>query len=164
VDWDNDSKKDLITGVAYGYLRIYSNTAADNMPAFDGGSNGYSRLKAGGLDFDSGYISAPEIVDWDNDGDLDVLCGDYDGNISILINNAGAGQVPSFSSSTALYLTTGWPLDVDGDSHPLVTDWNGDGNKDLIVGARDGCLYYYQNINTDASPQFNTGAALTCRE
>lgn len=44
---------------------------------------------------------------------------------------------------------------------PLFTDWNGDGNKDLIVGHHfQGQIYYYRNSGTTAAPVFNTERVL----
>lgn len=40
---------------------------------------------------------------------------------------------------------------------PVVVDWDGDGNKDLIVGFHyAGWLYFYRNSGTDMQPQFNS--------
>jgi hypothetical protein len=48
-------------------------------------------------------------------------------------------------------------------SVPLVTDWNNDGNKDLIIGNRihgkgndsKGYISFYQNIGLDSRPMFD---------
>jgi hypothetical protein len=38
---------------------------------------------------------------------------------------------------------------------PEAVDWNGDGAKDLLVGAfYNGFIYYYQNHGTNAAPLF----------
>ena len=43
-----------------------------------------------------------------------------------------------------------------GDANPLVTDWNSDGLKDLIVGQYSGGkLRYYQNDDSNDSPMFS---------
>lgn len=42
-----------------------------------------------------------------------------------------------------------------GHANPLITDWNGDGLKDLIVGQFSGAkLRYYENSGTNAAPVF----------
>jgi len=47
-------------------------------------------------------------------------------------------------------------IDVNiGHLVPCVTDWNGDGNKDLIVGQFDGGrMRLYLNYGTDSDPKF----------
>ena len=49
------------------------------------------------------------------------------------------------------------PLEISaGHGNPLVTDWNGDGLKDLIVGQYgEGKLSYYENKGSNESPVFN---------
>ncbi|MCK5117236.1 MAG: hypothetical protein KAR44_11595 [Candidatus Aegiribacteria sp.] len=42
-----------------------------------------------------------------------------------------------------------------GHANPLITDWNGDGLKDLILGQySSGKLRYYENNDTNDSPMF----------
>lgn len=50
----------------------------------------------------------------------------------------------------------GSPIELSlGHANPLVTDWNGDGLKDLIVGQyTGGKLRYYQNDDSNESPAF----------
>ena len=46
---------------------------------------------------------------------------------------------------------------------PVVTDWNGDGKKDLIVGhfdGRDGNIKLYLNKGTDSSPVLSSAIPL----
>ena len=48
-------------------------------------------------------------------------------------------------------------------SVPLVTDWNGDGKKDLLIGIRNysnksgskGYISFYPNKGTDSHPEFD---------
>src|SRR5512135_3345778 len=57
----------------------------------------------------------------------------------------------------SLLLSGGTTLDVGDYAIPCVTDWNGDGRKDLIVGYRyaDKVAVYY-NVGSDAAPAFST--------
>jgi len=67
------------------------------------------------------------------------------------------GATPDFqtpfkveANSSPIYLS-------DDHANPLITDWNGDGLKDLIVGQFTyGRLRYYQNIGTNSSPVFGS--------
>ncbi len=82
-----------------------------------------------------------------------------------------AGTAAAFGAvelQTGVRLTVGdKPLDDEaGIGHlvPAVADWNGDGRKDLIVGAftgNPGNVRLYLNSGTDAAPSF-TG--FTCLE
>jgi hypothetical protein len=53
------------------------------------------------------------------------------------------------------------PLEVDRHSTPTVTDWNNDGNKDLVVGQfTNGYIRLFLNQGTDANPVFNGGTLI----
>lgn len=51
--------------------------------------------------------------------------------------------------------TSASPIDLGDHAIPWVTDWNGDGHKDLIVGYRYADkIAFYPNVGTDAQPVF----------
>ena len=89
--------------------------------------------------------------------------GVYHG-VLILNLNEGDNSDPMFTrvGSDTPYLLSGTRLQktdfsyiVTGKvAHPFVVDWNEDGRKDLIVGADDGKIYYYENIGTNEKPLF----------
>jgi len=155
VDWNEDGMKDLITGERDGYVRIYLNTNTDADPVF----NGYERVKKSGVDFDCGLTSVPHIVDWDNDGKKDLLCGEDNGKIYLLINE-GTNAAPLYNS--AVFLKEMFSdIDVGSRASPTVVDWNRDGKKDLLVGETYGDVFFFENIGTDSNPQFNGSVQLT---
>jgi len=51
----------------------------------------------------------------------------------------------------------GVPITIEGGHpSPSVTDWNGDGNKDLLVGQQSGGkIRIYYNTGTDSDPVFD---------
>jgi hypothetical protein len=76
------------------------------------------------------------VVDWDGDGQLDVL-----------LNGTNAELWKGQARADGTYsLTSRGPIgERDISSHstsPTVVDWNRDGILDLLVGAEDGHLYY----------------------
>jgi hypothetical protein len=149
VDWNNDGKKDLLTGENYGYIRIYLNSNTDSDPQF----SGYTYLKKGAANFDCGSYSVPWVVDWNNDGKKDVLCGDSNGRVQYL-ENVGTDANPQFT--TSVYLQDGVSvLDPGSTVSPCVIDFNRDGKKDLLVGETYGNVFFYENKGTDAAPAFN---------
>jgi hypothetical protein len=93
------------------------------------------------------------MVDWNEDGLLDLIVGDYDGLISYFRNVGSLGSpLLTFDS----YLSVGGsPINVVGNSCPWVDDWDEDGNKDLLVGCADGRVYLFGNEGTNADPVFN---------
>jgi WD40 repeat protein len=150
VDWNNDGKKDLIVGDTDGKVRIYLNTGTDASPVF----NGFTYLQAGDADFTSYGHTAPCIVDWNNDGKKDILCGGAGGCVYLMLNTNSYAS-PAFGPAT-LVQNAGTDITFLGHpSTPLVADWNGDGKKDLLSGSSDGNVYYFENQGTDSNPTFN---------
>jgi hypothetical protein len=150
VDWNNDGKKDLLVGEQAGYLRIYLNTGTDASPVF----SGYSLVKVGGVNWkNANGFTKPEVVDWNNDGLFDIVCGDGGGGVWLLRNQGTAGS-PLFNTATFLY-NGSYALVGSSRASPVVVDWNRDGKKDLILGGYDGTLRFYDNKGTDAQPSFN---------
>lgn len=141
--------KDLILGEHNGNVRIYLNTNSDAIPVF----NGYFLLQQGGANFDCGSYSLPHIVDWNNDNKKDVICGNEEGRMWLLINN-GTNATPVFDTKVYIEGAGGYPLDAGDRAAPTVVDWNRDGNKDILCGTSIGYIYYFQNEGTDANPSF----------
>jgi len=110
---------------------------------------------------DSGLASAPCAVDWDADGDLDLLVGNILGGV-IRIENQGSAREPRFSKSVRERIQVGGKQLIvpGGDAGPATADWDGDGKWDLIVGAGDGSVQWFQNVGERASPSFAAGAQL----
>ncbi len=154
MDWNGDDKKDLITGERDGYIRIYLNTGSDEAPVF----SGYTFLLVDGLIFDCGLSSIPDVVDWNNDGLFDLLCGEDDGKVYLLLNS-GKSKDPLFESA-AFIRKGGGDLDVGSLASPTAVDWNRDGKKDLIVGELSGYLNYLENVGTDEEPLFVSSSLL----
>jgi hypothetical protein len=151
VDWDSNGKKDLVVGESYngGRVRVYSNTGSDSAPAF----SSHSFVQVGGSDFQVGDQAMPVVVDWNNDGKKDVLCGEIYGKIYYL-ENVGVDAVPVFSRSTFIQ-NNGANLEAGWRSAPVVCDWDSDGRKDLVIGSSDGRIRFYRNTGSDGEPAFS---------
>jgi hypothetical protein len=154
VDWDEDGKKDLITGGSDGLIRIYININTDADPKFEG----YTYLQKGGSNFDAGSYVCPYIIDWNKDGKKDVIIGEGNGKIWLLVNE-GTNAAPVFN--TATYVQDGGSdLDAGTRVSPVATDWDGDGRIDLLVGEYQGYVYYFKNVSLGPLPEFNGSVLL----
>jgi hypothetical protein len=96
---------------------------------------------------------AGRTVDWNGDGRIDLLFGSSDGHLSVYLNG-GTGTSPLYRTKKVLLDAGGTPIDVGFSSCPFPVDWNGDGRRDLLVGAAKGCVVWYENRGSDARPEF----------
>lgn len=89
---------------------------------------------------------APEVIDFDGDGDLDIVAGDSSGRVW-WIPNQSTGR-PSLSGAIPLVLSSGAPVKVYSRARPTVGDFDGDGTLDVMVGGGDGALMLYRGTSS----------------
>lgn len=104
------------------------------------------------------FGSWPAFVDWDADGDQDLLIGSFGGEL-FLRTNVGAPKKPEWAPEAVRIEAAGSPFKVNAHAAPAVADWNGDGLFDLVVGASDGSVQWFKNEGAMGKPRF--GAART---
>ena len=112
----------------------------------------------------------PCVTDWNGDGKKDLLVGyQTAGKIEVFLNS-GTDAQPVFTNFFNLQYfdsTNGLqdilhPSGSCGAPAPWVCDFDGDGKRDLLVGAgHDGTVWFYRNMNTDATPILAPGVRLT---
>ena len=113
VDWDGDGAADLVVGNSEGFVLFFENRGDYDVPAFLPGV----QLEAGGraihiqpgyrLDIQGpnearwGYV-CPTVVDWDSDGDLDIVSSDSTAR-HMLFENTGTRTEPKLEAAVPIY-------------------------------------------------------------
>ena len=98
-------------------------------------------------------------VDWDADGDLDILIGCFDGELKLRVNEGDANKYV-FAKENVTINAGDKPLKVPSHCCPSIVDWDGDGLWDVLTGSDDGSVTWFQNTGTKTSPQLAEGVIL----
>jgi hypothetical protein len=105
--------------------------------------------------FGVSYMSRPDLIDIDNDGDLDMAVGGYFGEL-LFFENQGTAEVAEFveieDSSSPFYYLSYFGNAVS----PDFVDLDADGDFDLVIASSGGKagLTYYENTGDAENPQF----------
>ena len=156
VDWDKDGNMDLVVGDEDGRVALIKHTGKthNGAPLFE--SPKYFRQKADNLKF--GALATPVGVDWDNDGDEDIIAGNSAGYIAF-IENLNGKALPKWAEpkllevdGQTLRIQAGGKGSIQGPAEAKwgyttlsVADWDGDGNKDIIFNSIWGKVQWIRN-------------------
>jgi hypothetical protein len=131
ADMDADGDLDLFAGEASGTMNYYRNDGTPQAPAFTLVTDTF-----GGID--AGRRSVPALLDYDGDGDVDLLIGREKGEL-LLYRNTGTPAGMQFGEPEWL------PMPMPALAAPAFVDIDADGDRDLFVGGDSGGLVFFWN-------------------
>ncbi|WP_281085414.1 PKD domain-containing protein, partial [Methanosarcina acetivorans] len=142
ADIDSDGDYDLMIGAYDGVTYCYENTGSSGSPEWTLNSN----WNAPAVGF---VISSPALADLDGDGDYDLMIGAYDA-VTYGYENTGTSGSPVWTANTS------WNAPYIGSitASPALTDLDGDGDFDLLIGSKSGVTYGYENTGSSDSPEW----------
>lgn len=162
-DYNADGLMDIVVG-NYGVfdsnlipllykssLTLYENVGTASKPVYKLVNSDYLNISTMNLDIAGSRPTLglyPAFGDMDDDGDVDMFIGDYNGHIHYFKNTAGPGNPANLSLSSPNYLG----IDVGANATPFVYDLNKDSLPDLIIGKDQGTFSYYENQGSSTSP------------
>lgn len=180
IDWNQDGKLDLLSGAERNRILFFANAGSNETPRLT--NQGFVRVGDQPIElpitpvpnspenvYTLDYYPVLEAVDWEGDGDLDLLAGGYvTGRIFLFINQGSRpGTTPDLMLAGPIE-ADGQPLNVgDWAASPTLADFDGDGDLDLVSGnlpvnAKGGDAYdrrtflrYYENVGSRSQPRLS---------
>jgi hypothetical protein len=172
ADFDADGHDDIITatfegtafvvrGSEHGWRAPEHVLDAKGRPVvlslyYDMQANAYKNAdrSPAGVENAEDHCVSTMVIDWDADGDLDLLLGAKEGRL-YLQRNEGQPGAPAFSGVNELLEAGGEPFNVPGGlTAARVVDWDRDGRDDLVCGSFAGGAYWYRNTGVEDAPRF----------
>ena len=182
-DLNSDGLPDIVSSDPLGFVRIYFNSGSKEQPKFTSGELSPPWLASG--EGDPPWIppmlgGEQEVGGWNQkwakrrqgvrisladltgSGKLDLVAGNYFGDIFVIRNN-GSAQAPQFaqppSVAKAAIPTMKDPVRRCGNVFaPVMHDWDGDNRPDLLVGEGSysaNNIHLFLNQGSAAAPVFN---------
>ncbi len=134
ADIDNDGDLDMVGGS--GSLQYFENTGTANNPVFverAGAQNPFDGLT-------SGIFLHPDLIDYDGDGDIDLMLGNNAGGVEFY-ENTGTVTTPNYVLMTQSPFDT---IDVGQFSTTAFGDFDNDGVLEFLAGEYNGGFYYFE--------------------
>jgi hypothetical protein len=163
-DWDGDGDQDLLVTGWHNFVYYLENASTSGQVRF---MPARKFNQQGGTLAQGGDEPSPCAVDWDNDGDLDLIMGGCTGNI-MYVQNIGTRTNPQYAGGVYLNNDLGQliritPAEAGGtiqgpfESYwgylsAVATDWDRDGDLDLVINDSLGRLSWIPNVGTRAQP------------
>lgn len=171
VDYENDGDLDIIVGIQDGEDYGWDNAFDENGVWTNGPLHGFvylienvngtyelkDKILAGKNPIDVYGAPSPNFDDYDNDGDLDIICGEFLDKFT-WFENIGSREKPKYAEGRLLENGDGIiTMDLEM-IIPVSLDWDQDGDIDLVIGDEDGRVAFMENtgILEDHMPVFNS--------
>ncbi|QDU82891.1 FG-GAP repeat protein [Polystyrenella longa] len=133
--WDDayNDEGEWTNGPLHGFVYVLINKGSYENPDYAEPE----KIQAGGAPVDVYGRPTPNFADFDNDGDLDLMCGEFVDKFTYF-ENIGSRTEPEYASGQYL-MHDGEPLTMELEMiTPYAVDWDGDNDVDLVVGDEDG--------------------------
>ena len=147
-DWDKDGDIDLLIGSPKEELEYIENIGSHKSPVLE-----HKRFLSNGkpIKFPAVY-NIPKSIDWDGDGDEDIITVSRNTFVQYLENISKKGKLrfkePVYFKQKGGYVSAGVIIS------PAVGDWDNDEDPDLIIGNHSGGIIFVENKGSRTQPKW----------
>jgi len=145
ADFDGDHDLDLLCGEFLDGFTYFENEGSRSEPSYAAG------VKLKGADGKPLAMHlqmvTPTAIDWDRDGDLDLVVGDEDGRVAWIENTGGAAAGAPEFKQPKYFKQQSDELKFGALATPFAHDWDGDGDEDLLCGNTAGSIALFRNLD-----------------
>jgi hypothetical protein len=143
----------MYIGDLQGKLHFYTNVSTTAVADFQ--LTTAQVVDAGGIPIDVGQFATPQLFDVNNDGLLDMLVGERNGNINFF-RNSGSATAPGWTlandSLGGVVVAEWWNVTGYSVPHMYLNDQN---ERELLVGSEVGWIHHYDGIDGNLQGVFN---------
>jgi hypothetical protein len=144
ADFDGDGDLDLLCGEFVDSFTYFENKGTRKAPNYAAGRKLMHKGKVLTMDLE---MILPSAVDWDGDGDIDLIVGDEDGRVALVEHSGKVKEgLPQFLSPV-YFQQQADEVKFGALSTPDGFDWDGDGDEDIICGNTAGYISFFENLS-----------------
>lgn len=144
-DLNGDGKKDLIFGWYNGYLNYFENTSAGTNISFAKRDSDYFNINAG-------TEIAPQLIDLNKDGKLDLVIGKRNGTLAYYQNSGTISQA-NFSITPTIdtlgKINVRSRDDSYGNATPFIYDLDNDGIFEALIGSYSKSVILFTDVTAN---------------
>ncbi len=157
-DYDNDGDLDIICGEFMDKFTWFENIGTREKPKYAKGK--YLENDKGTIAMDLEMI-LPVSLDWDKDGDIDLVVGDEDGRVAFVENTGKTKNGMPVFNDPKYFLQKAEHVKFGALVTPFSTDWDDDGDEDLICGNSAGYISFIENLDGKDTPKWDAPKLLS---
>ncbi len=151
ADFDGDGDLDLLCGSFIDGFTYFQNIGTKAQPRY---AQGVELMREGDPLTMPLCMIVVSAIDWDGDGDIDLIVGQEDGRVA-LVEHTGVirGGVPVFAQPR-FFQQQADEVKFGALVTPVSFDWDGDGDEDLICGNTAGEIGWIENLDGGNPPKW----------
>lgn len=150
-DFDSDGDLDLICGEFVDGFTWFENTGTRTEPKYAAGRPLATAGKSLKMPLCMIVVSS---IDWDRDGDIDLIVGQEDGRVAYLEHTGKIENHMPIFAEPKFFQQQADDVKFGALATPVAFDWDGDGKQDIISGNTAGEIGFIKNLSGGETPKW----------